>query len=162
MARSVNKWIGIGNLGKAPELRTMPDGKSVASCSIACGESWTDKTTGEKVERTEWVNLTFFGRLADIAGEYLKKGARIYVEGKIRTDKWQDKEGNDRYTTKIVVDEMMMLDGKTGGESRGADESAAHASPVSPRVAAQYAPTQRAAAAAVPQNEYDIDDDIPF
>ena len=106
---SVNKWIGIGNLGKDPETRYLPDGGAVANISIACTESWKDKNTGEKKEQTEWVRIVFFGRLAEVAGEYLKKGAQVYIEGKLTTRKWQDKEGQDRYTTEIRADVMKML-----------------------------------------------------
>jgi len=109
---SVNKWIGIGNLGKDPEIKSLPDGSGLASFSIACTESWKDKVTGAKEERTEWVKIVFFGRIAEIVGEYLKKGSQVYVEGSLRTRKWQDKEGQDRYTTEIVGSEMKMLGGR--------------------------------------------------
>lgn len=105
---SVNKWIGIGHLGKDPEVRYMPSGKSVANFSIACSESWKDKNTGEKQERTEWVNLTAFDKLGEICGKYLKKGAQIYVEGRLQTDKY-DKDGQTHYSTKVIISDMKML-----------------------------------------------------
>ena len=117
---SVNKWIGIGHLGKDPEVRSMPNGKSVASFSIACSESWKDKNTGEKVEKTEWVNCTAFEKLADIIGQYLKKGKQVYIEGRLQTDKYE-KDGQTKYSTKVVVSDMKMLGSK--GESDSAPVS---------------------------------------
>jgi single-strand DNA-binding protein len=134
----VNKWIGIGNLGKDPEVRSMPNGKSVASFSIACSESWKDKNTGEKVEKTEWVNCTAFEKLADIIGQYLKKGKQVYIEGRLQTDKYE-KDGQTKYSTKVVVSDMKMLG------SKGESESA----PVS---------NDAPASSAAPSK----DDDIPF
>lgn len=120
MARGVNKVILIGVLGKDPEVRSQKNGGAVANVSIATNEEWKDKNTGEKQKRTEWHNLVFWGRLAEIAGEYLRKGSTIYVEGSLRTEKWQDKEGRDRYTTKINVSEMQMLgDGKNRSKDDG-------------------------------------------
>ena len=113
---SVNKWIGIGNLTRDPEVRHMTNGEAVTNCSIACNEQWKSKD-GEKQERVEYVNLVFYRRLAEIAGEYLKKGSMIYVDGKLQTKKWQDKEGKDRYTTEIIVNEMTMLSGKSQGDA---------------------------------------------
>ena len=127
MSRGVNKVILIGHLGKDPETRATPDGKAVTNCSIATSESWKDKQTGEQKERTEWHNLVFWGRLAEIAGQYLKKGGQVYVEGKTTTRKWQDKEGKDRYTTEIIVHDLQMLGGKSGGQ--GHDEPAARTAP---------------------------------
>ncbi len=112
MARGINKVILIGNLGADPEMRSMPSGDSVASLRIATSEQWKDKKTGDAKERTEWHSVTMFGRLGEIAGEYLKKGSKVYIEGSLRTRKWQDKQGNDRYTTEIIAGEMQMLDGK--------------------------------------------------
>ena len=109
---SLNKAILIGNLGKDPEVRYSKDGAPIASFTIATSESWKDKTTGEKKEKTEWHNISAFGRLAEIVGQYLKKGSTVYVEGRITTEKWTDKEGKDRYTTKIIANEMKMLGGK--------------------------------------------------
>jgi single-strand DNA-binding protein len=113
---AVNKFIGIGNLGRDPEMRFMPDGKAVCNFSIAISERYKDKS-GESKEVTEWVNIAFFGKLAEIAGEYLKKGSKVYIEGKMKTEKYS-KDGVDRYTTKIIGDKMEMLSGKTEGESK--------------------------------------------
>jgi single-strand DNA-binding protein len=115
MARGVNKVILIGNLGKDPETRYMPSGSAVTNLTLATSESWKDKQTGENQERTEWHKVAMFGKLAEIAAEYLRKGSQVYIEGKLRTRKWQDKEGKDRWTTEIVADEMNMLGGKGGG-----------------------------------------------
>src|SRR3972149_9107762 len=111
---SVNKAILIGSLGKDPEVRYMPSGEAIANITLATTDTWKDKS-GEKQERTEWHRVSFFGRQAEVVGEYLKKGSQIYVEGRIQTRKWQDKEGQDRYTTEIVADEMKRLGGKAGG-----------------------------------------------
>lgn len=113
---SVNKVILVGRLGKDPETRYMPNGEAVTNATLATSENWKDKS-GEKQEKTEWHNLTFYRRLAEIAGEYLKKGSMVYVEGKLATRKWQDKEGHDRYTTDIIVNEMHMLSSKTADHS---------------------------------------------
>jgi len=148
MARGVNKVILVGNLGKDPDVRYMPSGSAVANVTLATSESWKDKQTGEKQERTEWHNIAFFGRLAEIAGEYLKKGSQVYVEGSLRTRKWQDKSGNDRYTTEIIASEMQML-GSRGGGSAPAPAGAP------PRKA-----TEPAGGADSGSSEFD--DDIPF
>ena len=120
MARGVNKVILVGNLGRDPEIRYSANGQAIANVNIATSESWKDKNTGEKQEKTEWHRIVFFGRLAEIAGEYLKKGSQIYVEGRLQTRKWQDKEGKDRYTTEIVANEMQML-GSRGGSGGPSD-----------------------------------------
>lgn len=112
MARGVNKCILIGHLGDDPEIKYMPSGGAVANISIATTESWKDKNTGEKVEKTEWHRVTFYQRLAEIVGEYLKKGSQVYIEGRLQTRKWQAKDGTDRYTTEIIASEMQMLGGK--------------------------------------------------
>lgn len=109
MARGINKVILVGTCGKDPETRYMPSGGAVTQISVATNESWKDKQTGQKQERTEWHNVTFFGRLGEIAGEYLSKGRQVYIEGTLRTEKWQDRSGNDRYTTKVIASEMQML-----------------------------------------------------
>lgn len=119
MARGVNKAILIGNLGRDPEIRYSPSGAAVANVNIATTDSWKDKQSGEQQERTEWHRVVFFGRLAEVVGEYLKKGSQVYVEGRIQTRKWQDKEGNDRYTTEIVANDMQMLGGRGGGGGSG-------------------------------------------
>ncbi len=117
MARGVNKAIIIGNLGADPEVRYLPSGGAVTNISVATSESWKDKETGDMKERTEWHRIVFFNRLAEIAGEYLKKGSKVFVDGRIQTRKWQDKDGNDRYSTEIVANEMQMLDSKGGSTS---------------------------------------------
>ncbi len=150
MARGINKVILVGHLGRDPEVRYTPSGSAVANVSIATSDSWKDKNTGEQHDRTEWHRVVFFNRLAEIVGEYLKKGAQVYVEGRLQTRKWQDKEGNDKYTTEIVANEMQML-GSRGG-SGGADFS--QDSAAAPQAAAQATTATTAAD--------DFDDDIPF
>src|SRR5271170_3060245 len=115
MARGVNKVILVGNLGADPETRAMPSGSSVANLRIATSESWRDKTSGEQQERTEWHRVALFGRLAEIASEYLRKGSQVYIEGSLRTRKWQDKQGQERFSTEIVANELQMLGGRAGG-----------------------------------------------
>jgi single-strand DNA-binding protein len=115
MARGVNKVILIGNLGADPETRAMPSGTTVANLRIATSESWRDKQTGEQQERTEWHRVALFGRLAEVAAEYLRKGSQVYIEGSLRTRKWQDKQGNERYSTEIVGNDMQMIGGRGGG-----------------------------------------------
>ncbi len=124
MARGVNKVILVGNLGADPETRFMPSGGSVTNVRLATSESWKDKKSGEQKEKTEWHRVVFFNRLAEIAAEYLRKGSQIYVEGQIRTQKWQDQSGNDRYTTEIVAREMQMLGGRGAGGGGGGGASA--------------------------------------
>ena len=119
MARGINKVILVGNLGADPETRYMPSGGAVTNLSIATSESWKDKQSGEQKERTEWHKVAMFNRLAEIAAEYLRKGSQVYIEGKLRTRKWQDRDGNDRYTTEVIADEMQMLGGRGGGMSGG-------------------------------------------
>ena len=148
-SRGVNKVILIGNLGQDPEVRYMPNGGAVTNITVATSETWKDKNTGEPQEKTEWHRVVMFRRLAEIAGEYLKKGSKVYIEGRLQTRKWQDQQGNDRYTTEIVADNMQMLDSRGGGS-------------------ADFAPRQQGAPAAQPaqpapapvDNSYD--DDIPF
>ena len=149
---SVNKVILVGNLGRDPEVRYMPNGDAVCNFSIATTDSWKDKN-GEKQERTEWHNIVMYRRLAEIAGEYLKKGAPVYLEGKLQTRKWQDKDGKDRYTTEILADQMQML----GGRGEGGGQSGGGQAP-SQR---QQAPAQRQSAPA-PSGGNVPDDDIPF
>ena len=121
MARGINKVILVGNLGNDPDVRYMPNGEAVANVSVATTESWKDKQTGEKQERTEWHRVVMFRRLGEIAGEYLKKGSQVYIEGKLQTRKWQDKNGNDRYTTEIIANEMQMLGSRGGGGGGSAE-----------------------------------------
>ena len=117
---SVNKVILVGNLGRDPETRYMPDGAAITNVSVATSFQWNDKASGEKKEETEWHRVVFRGKLAEVAGEYLKKGSQVYVEGRLRTRKWQDKEGQDKYTTEIMADRMQMLGSRAGaGEPRG-------------------------------------------
>ena len=150
---SVNKWIGIGNLGRDPEMRTFPNGDNVANVTIACTDKWKDKQTGEAKEHVEWVRLVFNGRLAEIAGQYLRKGSQVYVEGSIRTRKWQDQSGQDRYATEVRVDQMQMLGGRQDADSGERQQSRAPArSPAPPRAPA---PSQGS-------RFDDLDDDIPF
>ncbi len=156
MARGVNKVILIGNLGKDPQQRAMPSGKPVVNFSVATTEQWRDKQTGENKEATEWHNVVMFDRLAEIAAEYLRKGSHVYVEGRIRTRKWQDKEGHDRYTTEIVANEMNMLGGR-GGSGGGERSSGAPASDRSRERSEE--PAARAEPAGVAES---FDDDIPF
>jgi single-strand DNA-binding protein len=151
---SVNKVILIGRLGKDPETRYMTSGEAVTNATLATSENWKDKS-GEKQEKTEWHNLVFYRRLAEIAGEYLKKGSQIYVEGKLQTRKWQTKEGQDRYTTEIVVNEMTMLGGKSSGS--GSFEV------VENKPAASSGGSAPAKAAPAAKAGFDnFDDDIPF
>ncbi|MDH4234653.1 MAG: single-stranded DNA-binding protein [Gallionella sp.] len=157
---SVNKAILIGHLGKDPEVRYMPSGEAVANVTLATSETWKDKN-GEKQEKTEWHNIVFFKRLAEIAGEYLKKGSQIYVEGRITTEKWQDKEGKDRYTTKIVANEMKMLDRKSSGGSFEVVESKPAASS-SGNTGAKAATAAPATGSGQARGFDNFDDDIPF
>ncbi len=154
---SVNKVILVGRLGKDPETRYMTNGEAVTNATLATSENWKDKS-GEKQEKTEWHNLVFYRRLAEVAGEYLKKGSQVYIEGKIQTRKWQDKEtGKDRYTTEIIVNEMQMLGGKAGGA--GSFEVVENQS----QAPARSAPAARPAAAPAAKSNFDnFDDDIPF
>jgi single-strand DNA-binding protein len=117
MARGINKVILVGNLGQDPEVRYTADGKPIANITLATSDTWKDKQTGEARDKTEWHRVVLFNRLGEIAGEYLKKGAKVYIEGKLQTRKWQDKSGNDRYTTEIVANEMQMLDSRSGNAS---------------------------------------------
>ena len=123
MARGINKVIVVGNLGQDPETRYMPSGSAVTNMTVATNETWKDKQTGEQKERTEWHRVAMFGKLAEIAAEYLRKGSQVYIEGKLRTRKWQDKQGNDRYTTEIIADEMQMLGGRGGGGAPASQDS---------------------------------------
>ena len=152
---SVNKAILIGNLGKDPEVRYMPSGEAIANITLATTDTWKDKS-GEKQERTEWHRVSFFGRQAEVVGEYLKKGSQIYVEGRIQTRKWQDKEGQDRYTTEIVADRMQMLGSRSGqGDASGRERSAG---------THESAPAgEGKSGAKKPEGQFaDMDDDIPF
>jgi len=157
MARGVNKVTLIGNLGNDPEVRYGGNGNAVANVSLATAESWRDKDSGEQQERTEWHRVVFFGRLAEIVSEYLHKGSQIYVEGRLQTNKWQDKEGNDRYTTQIVANEMQMLGGRGGTTNK--QEPAPHKNPTSDNPV-DSSPKQTPPLAESPVD--DFDEDIPF
>jgi single-strand DNA-binding protein len=157
MARGINKVILIGNLGADPETRAMPSGSQVANLRIATSESWRDKQTGEQQERTEWHRVAMFGRLAEIAAEYLRKGSQVYIEGSLRTRKWQDKQGNERYSTEIIGNEMQMLGGRGGAGAGGAPGASAQGRSAEP----SYAEESGGSSAGSGRGE-DFDDDIPF
>jgi single-strand DNA-binding protein len=156
---SVNKVIIVGNLGRDPETRYMPDGAAITNVSVATSFQWTDKASGEKKEETEWHRVVFRAKLAEIAGEYLKKGSQVYVEGRLRTRKWQDKDGQDKYTTEIIADRMQMLGARAGsgeprGEPRGEQQRAEER---------QSAATPSASGVKKPAGKFDdLEDDIPF
>lgn len=157
---SVNKVIIVGNLGRDPETRYMPNGEAVTNIAVATSESWKDKTTGEKKELTEWHRITFYRKLAEIAGQYLKKGSQVYVEGRLQTRKWADKDGVERYTTEIIADTMQMLGGRQG-MGGGAPMDDDYASPA-PARSGGSAPATRGGSAKPAPNFSDMDDDIPF
>jgi len=157
MARGINKVILVGNLGADPDTRYMPSGKAVTNIRIATSESWKDKQTGDQQERTEWHSIVMYDRLGEIAAEYLRKGSQVYIEGKLRTRKWQDKEGKDRYTTEVIANEMQMLGGRGGG---GAGAGSGGGSGSEPRAA--RAPVNEERSSPPPSQEGEFDDDIPF
>ena len=162
MARGINKVILIGNLGKDPETRYMPSGSAVTNLRIATSESFKDRETGEQQERTEWHSVAMFGKLAEISAEYLKKGSQVYLEGRLRTRKWQDKEQKDHYSTEIIADQMQMLGGRGGGGGMGGgsqDEGDSFGGAESGSRPARK-PQAKAPAATVDSPEFD--DDIPF
>lgn len=160
MARGINKVILVGNLGKDPEVRYTADGRAIANITVATSEQWTDKQSGQKQEKTEWHRVVMFNRLGEIAGEYLKKGSQVYIEGKLQTRKWQGQDGQDRYTTEVVASEMQML----GGRGDSAAQQGQQAAPQQQQAPQRQAPQQQAA----PQqqgggNFDDLDEDpIPF
>ena len=153
MARGINKVILIGNLGKDPDVRYTQGGAAIANITVATNESWKDKNTGETQEKTEWHNVVFFSRLAEIVGEYLRKGSQVYIEGKLQTRKWTDKSGNDRYTTEIVANEMQMLGSRSGSGASDKYSTAVPTPTPKPKAADSSASTSSADA---------FDDDIPF
>ena len=166
-SRGVNKVIIVGNLGNEPESRFLSSGSAVCNFSVATSETWKDKQTGEQQERTEWHRITMYGRLAEIAGEYLHKGSKVYLEGSLRTRKWQDQSGNDRYTTEINANNLQMLDSRNsgGGDGGGYQQSAPQQRSQPQMSQQQNAPA--AAAQEIPStpsnnNFDDFDDDIPF
>jgi single-strand DNA-binding protein len=155
MARGVNKVILVGNLGKDPDMKYTASGAAIANITVATTESWTDKQTNEKVEKTEWHRVVFFRRLAEIVGEYLRKGSQVYIEGKLQTRKWQGQDGQDRYTTEIVASEMQML-GSRGGDGGGGRPQGGGGGGFRSNQPAQNAPAQSGS-----DNDFN-DDDIPF
>ena len=161
---SVNKVILVGNLGRDPEVRYSPDGGAICNVSIATTSSWKDKTSGDRREETEWHRVVFYNRLAEIAGEYLRKGRPVYVEGRLKTRKWQNKEGVDQYTTEVVADQMQMLGGRdSGGDSMGGGApDGMNDSQSASRSAARPQGQRPAAPAANGANLADMEDDIPF
>ncbi|POW54671.1 ssDNA-binding protein [Candidatus Pantoea alvi] len=167
-SRGVNKVILVGNLGQDPEVRYMPNGgKAVANITLATSESWRDKQTGENKEITEWHRVVLFGKLAEVAGEYLRKGSQVYIEGQLRTRKWQDQGGQDRYTTEVVVGQngtMQMLGGRQGGSSggQGGGNNNGWGAPQQPQQSGGSQPRSSAPAGSPDEPPMDFDDDIPF
>lgn len=155
----VNKVIIVGNLGNDPEIRTMPNGEAVANITVATSESWNDKNTGERREVTEWHRIVFYRRQAEVAGEYLRKGSKVYVEGRLKTRKWQDQNGQDRYTTEIQGDVLQMLDSRSDRQSGGYAPAAQPTYPSQAQSAPRATPASKPAAEAPMDN---FDDDIPF
>ncbi len=167
MARGINKVILVGNLGQDPEVRYTANGAAVANITVATSEQWTDRQSGQKQERTEWHRVVLFGRLGEIAGEYLRKGSQVYLEGKLQTRKWQDQNGQDRYTTEIVANEMQMLGGRGGAGGGAADYGSQDFGGGRPAAAPQSSGGARQQAPSAPPapsggNFDDFDDDIPF
>lgn len=158
MARGVNKVILVGNLGADPDTRYMPSGKAVTNIRVATSESWKDRTTGDMQERTEWHSVVMYDKLGEIAAEYLRKGSQVYIEGKIRTRKWQDKEGKDRYTTEIIADQMQMLGGRGGGGG-GSGEARSSSRPAPATEDRSAAPVDEGSGGG---GGGEFDDDIPF
>ncbi|AWH88455.1 single-stranded DNA-binding protein [Limnobaculum parvum] len=163
-SRGINKVILVGNLGQDPEIRYMPNGGAVANITIATSESWRDKQTGEQKEKTEWHRVVIFGKLAEIAGEYLRKGSQVYIEGSLQTRKWQDQGGQDRYTTEVVVNiggVMQMLGGRQGG-GEGQSAQGSWGQPQQPQAQASRPAQQQSAPMQQNEPPMDFDDDIPF
>ena len=161
MSKGINKVILVGHLGQDPEVKFMPSGGAVTNVSIATSESWKDKQTGQPQERTEWHRVVFFNRLAEIVGEYLRKGSQVYIEGSLRTRKWQDQGGQDKYTTEIVASEMQMLGGRGNNSPMGGDQGGYSQAPQqSSQPSPQASPQQKKPEAA--QSFDSFDDDIPF
>jgi single-strand DNA-binding protein len=152
MARGINKVILVGNLGADPDTRYMPSGKAVTNIRIATSESWKDRQTGDQQERTEWHSIVMYDKLGEIAAEYLRKGSQVYIEGSLRTRKWQDKEGKDRYTTEIIARDMQMLGGRGGAGASGGESRPARSS----------APTEQRSPPPAAADVGEFDDDIPF
>ena len=159
---SINKVIIVGNLGKDPEMRSFPNGDQIANVSIATTDKWKDKTSGEMKEATEWHRINFNGRLAEIVGQYLKKGSQVYVEGSLRTRKWTDKDGVEKFTTEIRADQMQMLGGRQGMGGGGDDGASSGYSAPRPAAPASRPAAAKPAAAKAASGFDDMDDDIPF
>lgn len=163
MARGINKVILVGNLGKDPEAKFMPNGNAVTNITVATSESWKDKQTGQQQERTEWHRIVFFNRLAEIASEYLKKGSKVYIEGSLRTRKWQGQDGQDRYTTEIVASEMQMLDSRGGSTDYDSPSAPMQSTASQSRPPQSQPASQPQQAPAASDSGFDsFDDDIPF
>lgn len=161
MARGINKVILVGNVGGDPEVRYLPNGNAVTTLSVATSESWKDKTTGEKQDRTEWHRVVCFNRLGEIAGEYVRKGSKLYVEGSLRTRKWQDQQGQDKYTTEIIASDIQMLDSKGGSSASGYEDMPQSSYQSTPAPQQPMSRAQQPSSAA--QDAFDqLDDDIPF
>lgn len=158
----LNKVTLIGNLGADPEVRYMPAGGAVTNISLATTRRWKDRQSGERRDATEWHRVVFFNRLAEVAGEYLRKGSQVYIEGRIQTRKWQDQNGQDRYSTEIIATEMQMLGSRSGGTAPLANASAPQNAPASPGPQSPSAPSQSAPNSPPPAAYEDFDDDIPF
>lgn len=153
-SRGINKVILVGNIGQDPETRYTPSGSAITRISVATSETWKDKQSGQSQERTEWHRVVFFNRLAEIAGEYLRKGGKVYIEGALRTNKWQDQQGQERYTTEIIANEMQMLDSRSAGADQSQAQQGSYSAP------ARNTPP---ASSQAPEPSFDnFDDDIPF
>jgi single-strand DNA-binding protein len=159
---SVNKVILIGNLGKDPDVRYMPSGEAVTNITLATTETWKDKASGEKRDATEWHRVVFFRKLAEIAGQYLKKGSQVYIEGSLKTRKWQDKDGQERYTTEVVADEMKMLGSRQGSGDSGGDYARERPAPSAGVAARPQASSSSHAPSSGAGGMGDFEDDIPF
>ena len=162
MARGINKVILVGNLGQDPDVKYMPNGNCVTNITLATSDTWKDKTTGQPQERTEWHRVVIFNKLGEITGEYLRKGSKVYIEGSLRTRKWQDKDGQDRYTTEIVASEMQMLDSQGGDSSAKAAAQAASYPEASGKGRSANPPTDAQPQQPPAGGFDDFDDDIPF
>jgi len=162
MARGINKVILVGNLGNDPDVKATQGGTTITTISVATSEQWKDKQTGQAQERTEWHRVKFFGRLAEIAGDYLRKGSQVYIEGSLRTDKYTDKSGVERYSTDIIANEMQMLGGKGGGEGGGGGNYERGSRPAPAQRREPGAARPAAAAPAAGFDDVPFDDDIPF
>ncbi|MFA6301940.1 MAG: single-stranded DNA-binding protein [Legionella sp.] len=162
MARGINKVILIGNVGVDPDVRYLPNGSAVTTLSLATSETWKDKTTGEKQEKTEWHRVVCFNRLGEIAGEYVRKGSKLYIEGSLRTRKWQDQQGQEKYTTEIIANELQMLDSKGGNAPSNYDDYSQVQASAAPSAAQQNRPAAAPQQTSADASFNHLDDDIPF